>query len=109
MTKLFDVECTRHNVTPKEFYRYCQKRMESKGLSMDCFCDSYEVWANPIRYTERHTNRHEDWDEPRIEGICIMPFELQLYLEKGYNFILEFEFWDENTGSGYMYAMEYER
>ena len=41
--------------------------------------------------------------------ICkYMSYDYHLYLEKSYNFIMEFQFDDDNRGWGYMYIVEWD-
>ena len=104
--KLYEVECERNNVSPKEFFNYCKKRMETKGADLETWIDSYDEWEKPLRPEQYHTNDHLDWDEPQREAYKMLPFEMQIFLQGSYNFIMEFEFDTEKKGHGYMYAVE---
>ena len=70
---------------------------------------NFEDWINPISKEEYHKNDHKDWEIPQIEIIKYMPYDLQMFLQESYNFIMEFEFDTETKGHGYLYAVEYER
>ena len=105
---LYQVECQRTGVTPRTFYSYCKSQAAKKGLDI-------EVWATFADWTDEAINNpysvsnHDDWDEPQREIYKTMPYDWQMYLQGSYNFILEFQFDDETTGYGYMYAFEIER
>ena len=92
MEKLYEVEIERNNVTPRQFFSYCKRKMIGKGADITAWVDSYETWANPTAPEESHTNSHENWDVPLIETIKYMPDDMHLYLQNNYNFIMEFEF-----------------
>lgn len=107
MKKMYEVETLRSNMTPKAFYNHCVRTFEKKaGVSWGWI--DFEQWEEPYAPCEE-THKHEDWKQPQIEKITFQPFCTHLYLEGNYNFIMEFTFWDEKRGSGYMYAMEIER
>lgn len=109
MEKLYEVEIERNNVTPRQFFSYCKRKMIGKGADITAWVDSYETWANPTAPEESHTNSHENCDVPLIETIKYMPYDMHLYLQNNYNFIMEFEFDEDKTGHGYMYCVEYKR
>ena len=107
-TKRYEVEMMRTNVTPKEFYSYCKREFSRRTGGQDGlgnWLDDYETWSNPLSQSNIRTF-HEDWDEPKLEICRILPFDFQQCLEGSYNFIMEFNFWDDRTGTGYMYAYE---
>lgn len=105
MRKLYEIECQRTNITPKQFFEYCRKQAEKKGLDIECWTD-FEHWCNPINPEKMHNFEHENG---QIEKNQSLPYDLQYYLQGAYNFILEFEYDTETKGHGYMYAMEFER
>lgn len=107
MKKLYELETERTNVTPKQFFKHCKKLFELSGLDLGDWITEDE-WMNP---TNRYdiVNNHEDWDEPDREVIKTQPYEFHFYLQRAYNIILEFDFYDEKKGFGYMYAVEYQR
>ena len=104
MKTMYEVECQRTNITPKAFFEYCRKQMAKKGFDIECWAD-FEHWSNPIEKTPYHTNKTEE----STEIIKIMPYDLQYYLSKAYNFIMEFQFDTDTKGCGYMYATEFKR
>lgn len=108
MKKIYEIECQRTNVTPKEFFEYCRKQAAKKGLDIECWTD-FEHWSNPIVKEEYHTTEHNNEEETLRETIKIMPYDLQYYFQKAYNFIMEFQFDTDTKGCGYLYMMEYER
>lgn len=105
---LYEIECQRFGVTPREFYSYCNKRFKAKtGNFLDMWVD-YDYWADES-HNYYNLTKHQDWDVPAIESITEKPYEIHLYLANAYNFIMEFEFSDDNHGNGYMYVKEMER
>lgn len=102
MAKVNEIEVQRTNISAKQFYTYCKKRLAEK---LNCDIESwtdYEQWIAP-RYKYDLVNNHEDWDEPKREILKIQPYEIHEYLQGAYNFILEW-----NDGIGYMYHVEIE-
>lgn len=108
--KLYEVECNRTNISPRQFFTYCKKRFEEKtGQRLDMWIDSFEDWENPIqKNNQEYINPWPRWDGdedgPAKEIIKTMPFDWQLFLAGSYNFIME---WFD--GHGYMYVVELER
>lgn len=108
MKKIYEIEIQRRNVTPKAFFEYCRKQAEKKGLDIESWTD-FENWINPYTPVEMHKIEHNDWEVPVTEINKYMPYDLQMFLSKSYNFIMEFQFDTETKGFGYMYAIEYQR
>jgi hypothetical protein len=108
MKILYEIECQRTGITPKSFFSYCKAQAAKKGVDIETWAN-YEDWTNEAIRNERSESNHSDWDEPKREICQAMPYDWQLYLERAYNFILEFQFDDEKTGYGYMYLVEFER
>lgn len=108
MKKLYEVEVQRSNITPKAFFSACTKVMQKHGADMESWV-AYEDWANENQLTYRSESKHDDWDEPRREICAAGPWKMQLFLEHAYNFILEFDFDTSKKGTGYLYAIEFER
>jgi hypothetical protein len=106
MKTLFQVECQRTNVTPKQFYSYCKTQALKQGLTLDDWID-YDYWTDEKTKIPYHTDEHSDWDVPQREANKAMPFDHQMYLQNGYNIILSFDFWDDKKGCGYMYAVAF--
>ena len=103
MKKRYEHEHERKNVTPKAFYNYCKKQLAKKGVDIEEWIN-FDLWSIPIE--ESHTEiKH---DNGKVEKAFFLPYELQLYLQDSYNFIMEFYFDTETTGHGYMYLTEYE-
>ena len=110
MEKLYEVEISRHNVTPRQFFTYCQKQMKKRtGYDLENWCESFEDWEGKTIPEYSDTCKHDDWDDPVLEICKTKAFDWQMFLGKAYNFIMEFQFDDEKTGYGYMYAIEYKR
>lgn len=108
MKTMYEVEVDRTNISPKAFFNYCAKQMKKHGADMECWAD-YDSWADENQQTYRNVWLHEDWDEPCKEILSSAPYQMQLFLSGAYNFILEFEFDSDKKGTGYLYAVEFER
>lgn len=100
-----EIECVRSNVTPRQFFRYCQKRCYSKGLDIESWID-YQNWINPFQKQKWHVKVHGTHDKPKREIIEYMPYSCQLAFEGVYNFIIEFSFDFRSKGHGYFYVLE---
>ena len=96
---VYEIEIERRNVTPRQFWTYCKNQLAKRGI--EPFIETFEDFENPLAKSKR--THHEDGCTT-----CVMPYEYQMYAPKAYNFIMEFEYWDEKTGFGYLYAVEYE-
>lgn len=107
MKKLYEHEINRNFVTPKQFFTYCKKQLNKKDIDIENWVE-FENWENPIAPCN-NTWKHEDWEKPQKEVCKLQPYNWQLFLQNSYNFIMEFDFWDENKGFGYLYIKEYER
>lgn len=103
MKKRYEYEHERNNVTPKAFYNYCKKQLAKKGVDIEEWIN-FDLWSIPIEENHIETKH----DDGKIEKVFFLPYELQLYLQDSYNFIMEFYFDTETTGHGYMYLTEYE-
>lgn len=110
MKKLYEVEIQRNNINPKQFYTYCRHQMKKRaGVDLEAWCESYKDWSGEGIPEYNVECYHDDWNEPVMEICKTKAFDYQLFLGKAYNFIMEFQFDDENTGYGYLYAVEFER
>ena len=104
MTKTYEFEMMRTGVSAKSFWNLANKKYEEKtGMTLEAWIDSFEDWKKPFQEFDINA-KHEDWDEPLREVSHCHPFTYQVYLQNGYNFILE---WDD--GFGYIYVIEYNR
>lgn len=107
--KIYEIEIQRNNISPKQFFTYCKKQMEKRaGISIENWVECFDDWAHPVSQSN-NVWTHSDWDTPQKEISKTMPYDWQLYLGETYNFIMEFQFDDDNVGYGYMYAVEFER
>ena len=101
--KLYEVEIQRSNITPKAFYNLCEREVERRTeyrARLTEWEDDFRTWAEPI-YTINTRSENEI--------CCVKPFSVQYFLRNGYNFIMEFDFWDDKKGVGYLFIVEYER
>lgn len=106
---MYEIEIQRTNISPKQFFTYCKKEMEKRtGTSLQVWCDSFQEWSSDKNECALETN-HEDWEIP-VKEICkTKAYEWQMFFGNAYNFIMEFQFDDENKGFGYLFAVEFER
>lgn len=102
MKIMYEVECNRNNISPRQFFTYCKRQFAKKGYDLESWT-YYEDWEKPIQESDNKW-KHEDWDVPALEICKTKPYDIQFYLQGAYNFIME---WFD--GHGYMYAIEYER
>ena len=107
MKKLYEYEIQRTNITPKQFFTYCKNQLKKKNFDIENRV-GFDDWESPFAPYESTCN-HEDWEEPQKEICKTKPYEWQLFLQNAYNFIMEFDFYDENKGFGYFYIIEFER
>lgn len=103
----YECECTRNNITPKQFYCYCKRELKKRcNVELSIWLDDYESWANPTIPEKYHSVLHE-WDGGTVkEAIKIQPFNIQFFLSNTYNFVMEFDFSTDNKGSGYFLVKE---
>lgn len=106
-TKTFEIEISRHNVTPAQFLAYLrtmQKKHPEMGNDFDLSTFTAEGWSanySSALPTERPCE---------CERITDKPYEKQTYIRNfdgsAYNEIIEFQFDDEKTGFGYYYTVQ---
>lgn len=99
--KLHEIEIQRRNVSPREFWTYCN-RESSRRLGFDLiadFVESYDDFIDPAYPSNVRT---------RDEYCVVQPFNWHMYSRGAYNFIMEFEFDDEKRGHGYLYIVEFD-
>ena len=106
MANLYECEIQRNNISPKQFFTYCKNQLKNKGIDIENWVE-FENWESPITLCNMISN-NEDWEKPQKEVCKILPYNWHLFLGETYNFIIEFDFWNENKGFGYLYVMEYE-
>lgn len=100
------VESMRHNITPRQFFTYCKKQAEKKGISLEDWI-SFDDWTDSSINIPFSRNDHEDWTPPQREEYKAVLLDWHVYLEGAYTFIFEFTYDDnESTGCGYMYIYE---
>lgn len=55
MTKLYEHEIERTNITPKQFFTYCKKQLEKKGINLEDWVD-FESWVDSFPLVTAHLN-----------------------------------------------------
>lgn len=105
----YQLERKRSNITLQEFYWQCKtdlKRRFSRDIE-DWI--EYAEWSNPTYPEEFHRTEHENEDGTQTEIYKFQPYDVNMYLQGIYNFIMEFEFDTDKKGHGYMYVVEYKK
>lgn len=104
--KLFEVEINRYFKSVQTFWKYAENFCKKHGVNLnDWMC--IEQFIEPYQKCNIR-NEHKEWDEPLTEICKMQPYDYQLYVQGSYNFIMEFDFFDENSGHGYLYIAEYD-
>ena len=112
MKERFEIEITRHNVTPAQFLSYVRNRVDKKGgryIRTDLDLDYFKA-GNDLNFNVTHN----DPEVPELYGMTEIgvskPYQMQTYIrypnDCKYNEICEFEFDDEKTGTGYYYLLD---
>lgn len=105
----YELERQRSNITPREFYWQCKTDLKHRfGRDLEDWID-YAEWCNPTYLEEYHRTEHETAEGTQTEIYKFQPYDVNMYLQGIYNFIMEFEFDTDKKGHGYMYVVEYER
>lgn len=92
-----EIEINRHFKSAEKFYDYCQKQCEKKGISLEDWMENLEQFENPIQKSDHKTSTE----------VCVMkPYEWHLFCKGSFNFIMEFDFYTETEGFGYLYILE---
>lgn len=98
--KMYEVEIERTNISPKQFFSYCKRELKKRAdIDLEGWVEEYSTWENG-----------SDFEVKEPDETCKeKPFNFHYYNYNGYNFIMLFDFYEENNGFGYMYAMEFVR
>ena len=97
MSKLYEFETNRTNISAKQFYSYVAREFKKRTGQDFGWLDDFNTWANPFMPSS-HRN-------PDTKEICQnLPYNYHMYLQNAYNFIMEYD-----DGHGYCYAVEFER
>ena len=97
------IETNRTNITPKAFWNHVNKLLDKHNIGM--WFDNFDSWANPCEQCNSRC-KHEDWENPQYEICKSLPFEHHYFLEGAYNFIMEFEYYDDKRGHGYFFLKD---
>lgn len=101
MKKLYELEMTRDNVTPRAFYGMVRRALLKKGgVELESWIgdEGFGYWEKPCGEVDAHSTENET--------ICRKPFDFQIAYKDAYNVILEFQFDDDKRGTGYAYIWE---
>lgn len=104
---LFEFEASVYCKTPKEFWNYCKRRLLKKGVNIEDYFSKFEEWEQPLYETD-YSSTHDDWDRPVSETCKQKKYEIHIYQQKAYNYILEYDFFEGKEGFGYCYIKDCE-
>lgn len=108
-TKVYEIECMRHNVTPGQFLAYVRSQCKKHGGNMEYSAATFASDGWNAKYSDELPDGRTGCAS---EIVTDKPYEKQTYVlgHDGtcYNQILEFDFWDEKTGTGYYYEVQTE-
>ena len=103
MKKRYEFETSRRNVTPRQFYRWVVTEFKKRTGEELPWLGDFDQWADPLQPSD------DRWEHEWGKEISkTLPYDWHLYAEGLYNFIMEFEYWDDTKGWGYCYAVETE-
>ena len=91
------IEINRYFKSVKSFYNYCEKMCAKKGMNIHDWMESLEQFENPI---QKSNCRSKD------ETCVLQPYNFHLYFKNSYNFIMEYDFYTDDEGFGYLYINE---
>ena len=105
--KKYEIEITRHNVTPAAFLVYVREQLRKKGLNDISEGPDFDYFrrGDDLNFCYRN-----DPEKPcKCEKSVSKPYEYQTYVLNwdgtSYNEICEFAFDDGKTGTGYYYLL----
>lgn len=115
MKKLYELELTRHGVTPAQFLAYVRQMCKKHNIPFEMSARDFangQTWGNGYYMDSRYTGGTPKTRPCFAETCKAKPYDHQTYL-KGfdgsvYNEIIEFQFDDEKTGFGYFYTVSAE-
>ncbi|MBD5231188.1 MAG: hypothetical protein HDS66_03420 [Bacteroidales bacterium] len=103
-----EFECNRQFKTPKAFWNYVDRQLKKKfGCSVEDYFGCFDEWCEPIDECNIRGLR-DDLEIPQYEVCKTLPYQIQFFYSKEYNYILEYDFFDGNSGFGYCYIAEME-
>lgn len=102
------IELTRHNITPAAFASYVRqqiKKHEFKTILAGDIDTAYWKAGNDLNCDIVY---HDSEKDPVMhEKTVSRPYEMQVYVKNWdgtvYNMIMQFDFWDDKTGTGYFF------
>lgn len=115
MKKLYELELTRHGVTPAQFLAYvrqmCKKHEIPFEMSARDFANGHS-WGNDVYADTHYTGGTPETRPCFAETYKAKPYDHQTYFRgfdgSVYNEIIEFQFDDEKTGFGYFFTVSTE-
>lgn len=106
--KTFEIEIMRHNVTPAQFLAYLRK-MQKKHPEMANDFD-LRLFETDEHWNSSYSNGTPDTKPCEAETCKGNAYDKQTYVRNFdgsvYNEIIEFQFDDEKTGTGYYYTVQ---
>lgn len=115
MKKLYELELTRHGVTPAQFLAYVRQMCKRHGIPFEMSARDFangQTWGNDSYMDTRYIGGTPETRPCFAETCKAKPYDHQTYF-KGfdgsvYNEIIEFQFDDEKTGFGYFFTVSTE-
>lgn len=100
-----ELELTRHGCTPAQFAAYVRQMLKKHGI--DYVEIDFDYWK---RGNDINFDYSNDPSRPcKAERSVSKPYQMQTYIRNWngstYNMIMEFDFWDDKTGTGYFYFL----
>lgn len=93
-----EIELNRYFKSVEAFWSYCEKMCKKHDITLtDWICD-IEQFKNPLQKSNYRDN---------VEVCKLQPYDMQLFYRGSYNFIMEYDFWDDKEGHGYLYVKEF--
>ena len=109
MSKI-ELELMRHNVTPAQFLAYVRASVKKHGYQEYTSDLDLEYFAAGNDLNFDINNKNNPSAPVAYERSVSKPYECQTYVRywdgSTYNEIIEFDFWDDKTGTGYYYLLD---
>lgn len=115
MKKLYELELTRHDVTPAQFLAYVRQMCKRHDIPFEMSARDFangQSWGNDTYMNTSYTGGTPSTRPAYAETCKALPYDYQTYIRgfdgSVYNEIIEFQFDDESTGFGYFFTVSTE-
>ena len=99
-TWIKEIEIELENTSPKNFWTYCLKKLEEDGEDLTDWVCEFKEWSEPKNSIEHKVIKHKNGV---VTACKLKPYETNIYCSGMINFIMEFDFYNDEQGYGYMY------